>query len=258
MKKFSKKFYNQFLNMVSNKNRNNLKKIIEEYNFQGEKKYTLIVLFGLLGDFDSIEYSINLKKFIESNQNNNLNIFALAIGNEKGKEKFCNFTGFTKENLKVVSDNKIHSDLSLSKGIDIGLGGWINMLLMLSGINSIKTLKEVIRGYTGDHKAEQIYSEFDRIDILKFIKLSGNSFKKVFGDGYLRPFELATFRLNNMNEIIQNWGDYIINEKYLPQRGASFLLNDENQIIYKFFSNDVLGYSSNMRDPLGFLSDLIK
>ena len=61
-----------------------------------------------------------------------------------------------------------------------------------------------------------------------------------------------------MNEIIQNWGDYIINEKYLPQRGASFLLNNENQIIYKFFSKDVLGYSSNMRNPLGFLSEIIK
>ena len=61
-----------------------------------------------------------------------------------------------------------------------------------------------------------------------------------------------------MNEIIQNWSDYIINEKYLPQRGASFLLNDKNQIIYNFFSNDVLGYSSNMRNPLEFLSDLIK
>ena len=61
-----------------------------------------------------------------------------------------------------------------------------------------------------------------------------------------------------MNEIIQNWGDYILHPKYLPQRGASFLLNDENLIIYKFFSSDVLGYSSNMRDPLGFLSDLIK
>jgi len=90
------------------------------------------------------------------------------------------------------------------------------------------------------------------------IKLSGNSFKKVFGEGYLRPFELATFRLNNMNEIIQNWNDYIFDEEYLPQRGASFLLNNQNQIIYKFFSNDVLGYSSNMRDPLGFLNDLIK
>ena len=74
----------------------------------------------------------------------------------------------------------------------------------------------------------------------------------------LRPFELATFRLNNMNEIIQNWSDYILNEEYLPQRGASFLLNNKNQIIYKFCSNDVLGYSSNMRDPLGFLTDLIK
>ena len=132
------------------------------------------------------------------------------------------------------------------------------MLLMLSGINSFKTIKEVIRGYTGDQKAKQIYSEFDKIDVLKLLKFSGNSLKQVFGDGYLRPFEIATFRLNNMNEIIQNWSDYILNEEYLPQRGASFLLNNKNQIIYKFFSNDVLGYSSNMRDPLGFLTDLIK
>ena len=129
---------------------------------------------------------------------------------------------------------------------------------MLSGINSFKTIKEVIRGYTGDRKAKQIYSEFDKIEVLNFLNFSGNSFKKVFGDGYLRPFELATFRLNNMNEIIQNWSDYILNEKYLPQRGASFLLNNKNQIIYKFFSNYVLGYSSNMRDHLGFLSKLIK
>ncbi len=132
------------------------------------------------------------------------------------------------------------------------------MLLMLSGINSFKTIQEVVRGYTGDRKANQIYSEIDNIDVLKFIKFSGNSFKKVFGDGYLRPFELATFRLNNMSEIIQNWGDYILNEKYLPQRGASILLNNKNQVIYKFFSSEVLGYSTNMRDPLEFLSDLIK
>ncbi len=132
------------------------------------------------------------------------------------------------------------------------------MLLMLSGINSLKTIKEVLRGYTGDVKAKQIYFEFDKIDVFKFLNFSGKSFSQVFGDGYLRPFELATFRLNNMNEIIRNWGDYIIHSKYLPQRGASFLLNDKNQVIYKFFSRDVLGYSSNMTDPLGFLSDLIE
>ena len=243
---------------MANKFQTNIKNIVQEFKLNGHKKFKLIVLFGLLGDFDSFEYAINLKRYIDDNQDQDLDIFAIAIGNQSGKEKFCKFTGFRKENLIVVSNNQIHNDLEVSRGLDIGLGGWVNMLLMLSGINSFKTIKEVIRGYLGDRKAKQIYSEFDKIEALKFLGFSGNSFKKVFGDGYLRPFELATFRLNNMNEIIQNWSDYILNEQYLPQRGASFLLNNKNQLIYKFFSNDVLGYSSNMRDPLGFLTDLIK
>ena len=232
--------------------------LVEEFNFKCGKRFKLIVLFGLLGDFDSFEYAINLQNFIDKHQDTNLDIFAIAIGDQNGKQKFCKFTCFPAENLIVVSDNQIHNNLKISRGLDIGLGGWVNMLLMLSGINSFKTIKEVIRGYTGDRQAKQIYSEFDKIDVLKFLNFSGNSFSQVFGDGYLRPFELATFRLNNMNEIIQNWGDYILHAKYLPQRGASFLLNDQNQVIYEFFSSDVLGYSSNMRDPLEFLSDLIK
>ena len=242
---------------MTDKFQNDIKNLIEEFNFNGQKKFKLIIFFGLLGDFDSFEYAINLKSLIDKNQDENLDIFAIAIGKQNGKEKFCKFTGFHKENLIDVSDNQIHNNLKVSRGLNIGLGGWINMLLMLSGVNSLKTIKEVIRGYTGDQKAKQIYSEFDEIEVLKFLKFSGNSFKKVFGDGYLRPFELATFRLNNMNEIIKNWSDYILNEEYLPQRGASFLLNEKNQVLYKFFSSDVLGYSSNMRDPLGFLSDLI-
>jgi len=243
---------------VTDKLQNDINYLVEELNFKGGKNFKLIVLFGLLGDFDSFEYAINLKNFIDNHKDKNLDIFAIAIGNQNGKQKFCKFTGFSQENLIVVSDNQIHNNLNLSKGLDIGLGGWINMLLMLSGVNSFKTIKEVFRGYTGDKKAKQIYSEFDEIEVLKFLKFSGKSFKKVFGANYLRPFELATFRLSNMNEIIQNWSDYIIDEKYLPQRGASFLLNEKNQVIYNFFSNDVLGYSSNMRNPLSFLSDLIK
>ena len=243
---------------MTDKLQNNINNLVEEFNFKGGRKFKLIVLFGLLGDFDSFEYAVNLKNFIDNLQDKNLDIFAIAIGNQNGKQKFCKFTGFSEENLIIVPDNQIHNNLEVSRGLDIGLGGWINMLLMLSGINSFKTIQEVIRGYTGDRKAKQIYSEFDKIEVLKFLRFSGNSFRQVFGNGYLRPFELATFRLNNMNEIIKNWDDYILHEKYLPQRGASFLLNDKNQVVYKFFSSDVLGYSSNMRDPLGFLSDLIK
>ena len=135
--------------------------------------------------------------------------------------------------------------------------GFTNMLAkLIEDYNNDKMI--VIFDAARENFRNQIYSESENIEVLKFLKFSGNSFRQIFGDGYLRPFELATFRLNNMNEIIKNWGDYILHEKYLPQRGASFLLNDKNQVIYEFFSSDVLGYSSNMRDPVGFLSDLIK
>ena len=136
--------------------------LLKEFNLKEVKQFKLVVLFGLLGDFDSFEYAINLKNFIDNQQNKNLDIFAVAIGNQKGKEKFCNFTGFDEENLIVVPDNQIHNHLKISKGLDVGMGGWINMLLMLTGINSLKTIKEVIRGYTGDRKANQICSGFDK------------------------------------------------------------------------------------------------
>ena len=84
---------------MTNKFQNDIKNLIEEFNFNGHKKYKLIVLFGLLGDFDSFEYAINLKNFIDKNQDKNLDIFAIAIGDKNGKEKFCNFTGLSKANL---------------------------------------------------------------------------------------------------------------------------------------------------------------
>ena len=244
--------------MLTNNQKKTLNKLIKDFNFSGSKKYKLVVLFGLLGDFDSFEYAINLKKFINNYQNKNLDIFGIAIGNEVGKDKFCDFTGFSKKNLKVVCDNKIHQNLMISEGIDIGFGGWINMMIMLSGINSLKTIKEVIRGYTGDRNSNQIFFDEDHINLLNLIKFSGVIFKYTFGDGYLRPFELATYRLNNMLEILQNWNDYILDNKYLPQRGASFLLDDKEQVIYNYFSNDVLGYSSKMSDPLAFLLEKCK
>ena len=61
---------------------NNIKNLVGEFNFNGQKKFKLIVLFGLLGDFDSFEYAINLKSFIDKKQDKNLDIFAIAIWNQ--------------------------------------------------------------------------------------------------------------------------------------------------------------------------------
>ena len=78
---------------MTDKLQNYINDLVEEFNLNGQKKFKLIILFGLLGDFDSFEYAINLKNFIDNNQDKNLDIFAIAIGNQNGKEKFCKFTG---------------------------------------------------------------------------------------------------------------------------------------------------------------------
>ena len=238
---------------------NNLENILRTFEYNSSKKFKLIAIFGLLGDFDSFEYATNLGKLINSKDlDKTLDICALGIGSSKGKEKFCAFTGLPNKYIQLVPDNKIHNSLGISNGLDIGLGGWINMLLMLSGINSKGTIKEVLRGYIGDKKASQIYANQDTIDLFNVFKFSGNLFEKTYGNGYLRPFELATFRLNNMIEILKNWDDYILKVDYLPQRGATFLLNENNKIIYKYYANEILSYSKNMSMPLDFIHKILK
>ena len=237
--------------------KNLLTNLADDFDFENSKKNKLIAFVGLLGDFDSFEYAINLKKFAISNNLKNLDIFFIAIGNEKGKEKFCKYTGFSEKNLKVVNNNQLHQLVGASSGLDIGLGGWINMTLMLMGIGSSKTITEVIRGYTGDKDANQIYYDNDQINLFNVFRFSGKLFGKPFGKGYLRPFELATFRLNNMIEIFKNWGDYMIDTKYLPQRSCTFIIDQNNDVIYEYFSKDILNYSRDMKSPLNFLHQYI-
>jgi len=233
----------------------NLQDLIKYFNFDSSKKYKLLIFMGLLGDFDSIEYAINLAKFIKNKRySKELDVFIVAIGKEGGKDKFCKFTGFSKKNLRTVENNDVHKLVGASEGLNIGLGGWINMFLMLSGIGSPNTLKEVLRGYTGDINSNQIYNSHDQINIFNLFKFSGKAFDKTFGGNYLRPFELATFRLKNMIEIIQNWNDYILDTEFLTQRVSTFLINDQNEIIYKYISTDILNYSEKMSRPIDFLS----
>ena len=93
--------------MNSKTSDNNLNKIIDEYKFNGQKKFKLIILFGLLGDFDSFEYAINLKSFIDKSQDKNLDIFAIAIGNQNGKEKFCEFTAVSYTHLTLPTTKQV-------------------------------------------------------------------------------------------------------------------------------------------------------
>jgi hypothetical protein len=55
-------------------------------------------------------------------------------------------------------------------------------------------VQEVLRGYLGDRKSKAIFEKATSL---------GRAFS-VLGDGYQRPFELATVRLNNMIGSLSN------------------------------------------------------
>jgi hypothetical protein len=113
------------------------------------------------------------------------------------------------------------------------------LLLMCAGIGSPGTLAEVFRGYRGDRNAPQ------RIDSPLF-RLAG-------GEGFQRPFELATVRLRNMNEVLSNWRLYVPRDDFITQRGGTFLLDADNHILYSHRDAGILGFSATMSRPLSFL-----
>ena len=93
----------------------------------------------------------------------------------------------------------------------------------IAGIGSPGTLAEVWRGYRGDRSAQQ------------------------------QPFELATVRLRNMIEVLSNWRTYVPRDNFLTQRGGTFLIDANNNLLYSYRDRGVLGFSATMGKPLAFL-----
>ena len=63
------------------------------------------------------------------------------------------------------------------------------------------------------------------------------------GVGYLRPFELATVRLQNMIGILEHWSELIpANEDLVVQQGATLVLQGD-ATVYKFQDRGILVYS---------------
>ena len=60
-----------------------------------------------------------------------------------------------------------------------------------------------------------------------------------------------------MIEILSNWKTYVPDSSYLTQRGATILLNEKDEVLYKFFSESLLGYASKMSTPLSFLDNTL-
>ncbi|MEL4895875.1 peroxiredoxin-like family protein [Crocosphaera sp. Alani8] len=220
----------------------------------------LVLIWSQLGDFDTLEYAWWLNKKSSEIIANNITVRAIGIGDRNSGLKFCQYTNFPPENLFVDPTANIHEKLGLYEGLNWNFPGlnqsqtaWVNLMLMCAGIGSKGTLKEVFRGYTGDKKAPQLIEDEEIVDTNLLPPLKGSSFSLAGGNKFQRPFELATLRLRNMTEVLTNWKTYVPDAAYLTQRGATFLFDENQALLYQHQDRGILGFAENMSNPLSFL-----
>ncbi len=60
-----------------------------------------------------------------------------------------------------------------------------------------------------------------------------------------------------MTEVLTNWKTYVPNSTYLTQRGATFLFNQQGELLYEHRDRAILGFAANMSSPLSFLSGFV-
>ena len=238
-----------------------IKNILYEF-FPGErivlsKKKRLFVLLGSFADFDSFEYAQQLSSQSKKLDKHSVELIVIGIGSEKSKEFFCRFNNIDPQNVLAVINDDLHEKLKLNAGLTSSMPAIINLLIMCTGINSRGTIKEVLRGYLGDKNAKSLFSSDEDIKIGPFSLFKGKMFDTFSKKQILRPFELATRRLMNMIEILSNWNIYVPDSSFLTQRGATFLLNENDEVMYKFISESLLGYSCKMSSPLSFIDDIL-
>ena len=203
----------------------------------------LVLLFSQLGDFDSLEYAQALVAAMPELQAAGIQLLAIGIGDDDSADRFCAFTGFPRSCLQVEGDNRLHLSLGLYQGLQAPGGPWPNLLLMCAGIGSPGTLAEVFRGYTGDRSAPQ--------------RLRTPLFRLAGGEGFQRPFELASVRLQNMVEVLGRWRTYVPCDDFITQRGGTFLLDADDSLLYGHRDRGILGFSETMANPLQFLDPFL-
>ncbi len=221
----------------------------------------LILVWSQLGDFDNLEYAWWLQREAKQLQAQNIIVRAIGIGDRPSGQRFCHYTGFPEDALFVDPKAELHHQLALYPGLSLKLPGLstaqsalFNLMLMCAGLGSPGTLAEVFRGYRGDRQAPQLIADDEVVQAKPLPPFKGSFFKLAGGQGFQRPFELATLRLRNMTEVLSHWKTYVPDAAYLTQRGGTFLFSAEGDLLYKHHDRAILGFAANMSNPLSFLS----
>lgn len=211
-------------------------------------KRTIVLFLTQLADFDSWEQAKFMVDDLPRLEAANVNVIAFGLGSVHAGEQFCERTKFPKEKLIVTSSSRLYRKMEYSPGfgdaLPVKLPGMVKLLVMCAGIGSPGTLKTVISGYFGSKNKPPVLVEGSNADVPEVRKLMDAT----LGAEYLRPFEMATLRLANMTEILNNWDDLVCeDDQLLVQRGGSMVLDEEGEIVFDHVDPGILGYCDPKR-----------
>jgi hypothetical protein len=60
-----------------------------------------------------------------------------------------------------------------------------------------------------------------------------------------------------MLEVLANWRTYVPKDDFITQRGGTFLLEQDNTVLYSHRDAGILGFSATMSRPLQFLEPFL-
>ena len=212
------------------------------------KQKVVALLLTHFADFDSFELAKGMMPYLDDLEAAGITLVAVGIGSSASGRRFAELTGFPTSKLYCDPAAVTHASLGLAAGFGreggifggsslvSGLGGIAKLLVMCAGIGSPGTLREVLRGYTGDGSQPAIFREEDE----GYRGLLGRLFS-IVGRDRQRPFELATVRLINMAAIIPEFESLApADDQLLVQRGGAFIF-DAGKEVYAHRDKGILG-----------------
>ncbi|KAJ1634647.1 AhpC/TSA antioxidant enzyme-domain-containing protein [Pavlovales sp. CCMP2436] len=201
------------------------------------------------GDFNAWEYAQQLKAVDAELAAMGADLTVIGIGSPSAGRTFAELIDFPTERLYADPVGSCHKALGFSPGAlpDLQLPAGAKLLAMLAGVDSPGTVEAVLKGYLGDVNASPGWvglaleqgAQQGRFPT----SLSPNAFDSVGTTG-LRPFELATLRLQNMAGILKNWEALAPSDPALCiQQGGTLVYDWKGELIYRYADEGILLYT---------------
>ncbi|KAG7356392.1 AhpC/TSA antioxidant enzyme [Nitzschia inconspicua] len=221
------------------------------------------------GDYNAWELTQQYMSAIQSGRlSEDCPVVLVGIGSVEAANTFAKDIGLSsefKDRLTLVTDEtgKVTEALDCYRGwltIDkkhkerypfTDVPPAVKLLGMIAGFGSPGTIEKVLQGYTGD--VTKNYGLFGRQWVIQALQQGGDMgrFPKVDvsldPQSDLKPFELATLRLQTGLHIVAKWGKLGPKDGDLITRMGGTFVFDKQQCVYEHFDQGILNFA-NMDD----------